>query len=203
MTRKVALVSQKGGSGKTTLALHFAVEATARGAGVAIIDHDPQGSAMAWGKRRSHPSPKVDCVTVGTLADKLAEYAGTDLVLFDTAPHTMASASEPARLSDLIVIPCRPGIMDIDAMDATVAMVKRLKKAAVIVLSQCPPQKTVVTDLKAALSRLPVPVCPHSIGMRVAFTYPLTVGEVALEHEPAGKAAEEISKVWGWIERNA
>lgn len=201
MGRTVAVVSQKGGSGKTTLALHFAIEAMRLGTSVAIIDHDPQGSAMAWAKRRQASSPVVDCKVTGRLEQKIASHAGAGLCLIDTAPHTLAPASEAAKLADLVIIPCRPGMMDLDAIGATILMVQRLQKPGVIVLNQCPHQGTVGQEMRDVLARHGLPVCPYVMTMRVAYSHALIAGQTAQEFEPNGKAALEVAAVWNWLEK--
>lgn len=195
----VTVLGQKGGGGKTTLALHFAVEATYRGMTVAVIDHDPQGSAMTWSRRRGGP-PVVTAAAGKPLANVVSELArDNDLVLIDTAPHTHAVTTEAARLADRIVIPCRPSILDLDAAAPTAAVVARLQKPAAVILNQCPPGRAIIQDAMAALTRHPVAVCPITVGSRAAFSYSLTDGRVAREYEPRGKAAKEISDVWTWI----
>lgn len=195
----ITVLGQKGGGGKTTLCLHLAVEAQTRGLKVVVVDHDPQGSATAWAKRRG-ATPVVTTSggkpLAGVLDGLRQQY---DLVLIDTAPHTTPVATEAARLADRIIIPFRPGIFDLDAIAPTVAVVERLKKSAAFVLNQCPPTRGVIQDAMAVLTPYSVAACPITVGLRAAVSNSLIAGKVAREYEPRGKAAKEIEDVWTWI----
>src|SRR4051812_9330361 len=113
----IALLSQKGGAGKTTLALHLAVAAEQDGHQTAIIDLDPQASAASWGDSRAAETPVVVSAQSSRLAQVLeaARNAGAALAIIDTAPHSESAALAAARAADLILIPCRPAILDLRA----------------------------------------------------------------------------------------
>ena len=116
MLRTLALISQKGGSGKTTLALALAAAHELAGGQAAVIDLDPQGSATVWGRLRGGVPPAV----------------------IDTAPREAGGAAEAARLADLVMIPCRPSAIDLAAIPATLAAIGMVD--AVAVLNACPPR---------------------------------------------------------------
>src|SRR3954463_15452459 len=105
---KVALVSQKGGAGKSTIALHLAVEATVRGRRALLIDLDPQGNVAKWGERRGDLPPDVDAQHPANLDKvlKAAQEQDYDLVVLDTAPHADQTAVRAAKASDLVLVPC-------------------------------------------------------------------------------------------------
>ena len=110
-----ALVCQKGGAGKTTLAIHLATEAATQGLRVLLLDLDPQASASRWADRRKPGAIDVD-VAVDSPARLdaallQAEREGYDLVVMDTAPHADQFALRVARLASLIIIPVRPSIL--------------------------------------------------------------------------------------------
>ena len=106
----VSVINQKGGSGKTTLALHLAVAASQAGRNTAVIDLDPQASSANWGDRRQAKGPVVRSAHASRLPQELQQIqdAGGEVVVVDTAPHADSAALEAAHASDLILIPCRP-----------------------------------------------------------------------------------------------
>src|SRR5271169_1172535 len=120
----LAIISQKGGSGKTTLTVHLAVCAAMHHHKTAIIDIDPQGSAYDWNESRE-PGRKFDAVKANAaqlpgLLQK-AEAAGVEFATIDTAPHTDKEAAAAAKLADFVLIPCRPARFDLKAIASTLA----------------------------------------------------------------------------------
>src|SRR5215208_3254609 len=103
----IAILSQKGGAGKTTLAVHLAVAAAESGKTVAMIDLDPQASATSWKDLRKADTPAVVATPVSRLAQVLETAAqhGADIAIIDTAPHSESAALAAARAADLILIP--------------------------------------------------------------------------------------------------
>jgi chromosome partitioning protein len=200
--KTIAIISQKGGAGKTTLSLHLAVTGERRGKSVAVIDLDPQASAAGWKDTRPGETPVVIAIPHIRLAQALqtAKEAGADLALIDTAPHSEAAAMAAARAADLILIPCRPGILDLRAIATTAELVKLAGKPAFVVLNSMPPRATnLLADAKAAVAVHGVDVAPIAIQQRAAFAHSLTTGQTAEEYDPDGKAAEEIVELYEWI----
>src|SRR5215212_1378238 len=113
--KTITILSQKGGAGKTTIALHLAVAAELDGQQTAIIDLDPQASATSWGDSRAAETPAVVSAQASRLTQVLeaARKAGATLAIIDTAPHSESAALAAARAADLILIPCRPAILDL------------------------------------------------------------------------------------------
>src|SRR5215217_5460300 len=108
--RAIALLSQKGGSGKTTLAVHIAVAAVEAGERVVLIDTDPQGSAKAWSQARTTEAPSVQKTTasgIGRMMEQALREKAT-LVVIDTAPHATPGVDAIASKADFLLIPCRP-----------------------------------------------------------------------------------------------
>jgi chromosome partitioning protein len=198
--KTIAVISQKGGTGKTTLALHLAVAA---GDGAAIVDLDPQASATAWRDLRQAEEPAVVSVQPSRLAQTLetAKGAGAAFVIIDTAPHSEAGALAAARAADLILIPCRPALLDLRAISASADIVQLAKRgeAAAIVLNACPPRGSLPDEAEGALSGYGVKSAPVRIGNRTAFVRALVEGLTAQEWEPEGKAAAEIDELYKWI----
>lgn len=208
--RSVSLVSQKGGAGKTTLAIHLAVLAQEGGKNVVLVDCDPQRSATKWWQRRA--TSDLTLVTRGAndLAEVLeaARSDGYDFAIIDTAPHADSAATSAARLADFALIPCRPAILDLDAVAATVDLVKAIRKRAAIVLNACPPARGVnaaslTTDARRALRGHDLPIAPAAITQRAALAHALIDGHAVTEFEPDGKAAAEVRALWNWIQSNA
>ena len=138
--KSIAFLSQKGGSGKTTLAVHTAVAAQEAREKVFLIDTDPQKSATVWGDAREAEKPVVVTIAASEL-DKVLKAGNEDhmsLAIIDTAPHTAPDAARVAKSVDLIVIPCRPTAFDLAAVSNAVEIVRAAKKKAVLVLSACP-----------------------------------------------------------------
>jgi chromosome partitioning protein len=193
--KTLALVCQKGGAGKTTLAIHLAVEAAANGVRTLIMDLDPQASAARWGDRRQPSVIDVDvAVEAAARLEASLEAAGRDgydLVILDTAPHADQSALRAARAADLILIPMRCSILDLDAAGTTLDLCALARRPAVVVFNAI--RSKVVQEAAAALKRLGGEVCTTIIRERVAFRHALVDGRVAREFEPAGAAASEIT----------
>src|ERR1700710_922610 len=112
--KTIALVNQKGGWGKTTLALHLPAAFWQAGENALVLDLDPQASAAEWHDARAEPMPHVESVQPARLG-KVVQHAkeiATGALIIDTAPHSEAAALEAARCADLVLVPCQPSIMD-------------------------------------------------------------------------------------------
>lgn len=201
--KTLSLIAQKGGTGKTTLGIHLAVQALGDGLRVVLIDTDPQGSAGAWWQRRQADAPALVQGQGLELARMLVEAAerGFDLVVVDTAPHSSEQSRACAERSDAVLIPTRPAILDLDAIGITTELVAGLSVPAEIVLNACPPplrehETRIVTEAREALGAYPVPVCPVAVSQRAAFSHALIDGHAVSEFEAHGKAAAEIDALW-------
>lgn len=199
--RTIALVNQKGGCGKTTLALHLAAAFWLAGEDVLVVDLDPQASATEWHDARENPMPHVESVQPARLGKVLAhaKEIGTGALVIDTAPHNEAAALDAARASDLVIVPCQPSIMDLRAMRKTADLLKLVKVPAIAVLNSVPAFGTVGDEAAEMIAdALGLPVCPVRIGDRVAYSRCLISGQVAQEVEPKGKAASEVEQLHLW-----
>lgn len=199
--KTIAIVSRKGGAGKTTLAVHLAVAASIKGKETAIIDLDPQASAAGWGDSRAASTPAVVSAQAARLS-KVLETAialGADLAIIDTAPHSETAALAAIRAADLILIPCRPAILDLRAIGDTIDLVNLAKKTATVVLNAVPPRGALADEAIEAIKGYGVAVAPVRVSQRAAFVHSLTAGQTAQEYEPDGKAAEEIQQLYKWI----
>jgi chromosome partitioning protein len=194
----LTLLSQKGGSGKTTLAIHLAAEASRRGLRTLLIDLDPQASAARWADRRGDRPPDVSSEHPGRIEAVIADAArrGYQLAVLDTAPHADQAALQAARIADLVLIPCRPSILDLDAVQATLDLCHLAKRRALVVINAAPVRSRVVADARTAIERLHGTVADAVMHERVALRHALVAGDVAAEYEPDGPAAAEVEALF-------
>lgn len=199
--KTIAFLSQKGGSGKTTLAVHTAVAATEDGERVVIVDTDIQHSATTWSEARTAAAPVVATAPAAHLAEVIAAARGEamSLCIIDTAPHAAPDAARVARLADLVVIPVRPTAFDIAAAGSAVDIVEAAGVRAVFVLSACPFRSPEIAETRAVLAGYGLPVAPTEITDRRAFARAVASGRAVTEFESSGKAAEEIRALWFWL----
>jgi len=204
--KTLGVIAQKGGTGKTTLSVHLAVQATLDGLRVLLLDMDPQASATAWWKRRRDERPEL-VQARGEELPRIIEQARAQayhLVIADTAPHSSADSSTCARLSDHVLIPTRPAILDLDAIGATTTIVNEVRASCAIVLNACPPPKLfgephIVREAREALKHYGLPVSEVAISQRAALSHALIDGRAVAEFDADGKAAREITRLWHTI----
>ena len=170
----LALINQKGGSGKTTIALHMATAAWRAGLNTLLIDLDPQTSAAEWHDSRTEEYPAVLSIQPTRLQKALqtAAESATHFVVIDTAPHAESTALDAARAAQLVLIPCRPAIMDLRAVGKTIDILKLARTKAYAVLNAVPPKGSVVVEAAEAIENLGLPVCPVRVGQRGAYPTP-------------------------------
>lgn len=199
--KKIAFLAQKGGSGKTTLAVHTAVAATEAGESVVVIDTDPQKSATVWGDARSQEAPIVATAAASELGRVLeaADQERMTLAIVDTAPHAAPDATRIVRAVDLVAIPVRPSAFDIAAAGSAVDIVKAAGVRAVFVLSACPFRSPEIAETRTVLAEYGLPIAPVEIIDRRAFARAVATGRAVTEFESDGKAATEIRALWAWL----
>jgi chromosome partitioning protein len=200
--KTIAYICQKGGSGKTTAAIHTAVAAHLAGQAVAVVDLDPQASAYKWHRRRKS-DPDVALTQAEGVSDLLerAQQQGGDIVILDTPPNADRDARVVARAADLIIIPSRISIVDFEAVAATWEMTHDVRRPAYVmfnaVLAQSPQS---LVEAKEYMAKRRIPVCPIAITQRKVFSDSLMVGQSAQEVEPASKSASEMASLLSWIQ---
>ena len=201
--KTIAIVSRKGGSGKTTLALHLAVASSAEGRNTAVIDLDPQASSANWSDRRAAELPVVLSAHASRLRHEMRRVRGIggEILYLDTAPHSDSAALEAARVADLVLIPCRPAILDLEAIANTLAFIRTTSTPALVVLNAVAATGRDASLAAEALSAHGVETCPVGLGRRVAFARALISGRSAQECEPSGKAAVEVRRLHDFITR--
>jgi chromosome partitioning protein len=200
--KTIAIISQKGGAGKTTLAVHLA-SAAARDFVTLIVDTDPQATASRWGEWRNGADPEIiDCGAPTLLAGKLTKAAelGAELAVIDTPPHADAMARQAARLADLILVPCRPKAFDLAAIETTAELVKASQKPAFVVLMAGPPRAPLIYKEAAEVieGSFGLQLAPVMLPERAAFHHSTAQGRTADEFDHDGKAAAEIAALWRW-----
>jgi chromosome partitioning protein len=198
----VAIVSQKGGAGKTTLAVHLAARASKDGLQAVIVDLDPQATASSWGDWRGGDNPVVVAAPHTRLEATLAaaREGGTDFLIIDTPPSADAAAVAAARAADLVLIPTRASAFDLHAIRTTGELMKIAQKPAYVVLNAVPPRSASVIDEAAEVVRsLSLGLAPACLVDRAAFRHAVINGQTAVEFEPGSKAASEVQLLYMWM----
>lgn len=198
--RIISVISQKGGAGKTTLSLNLAIAAHASRKKPVVIDLDPQQSAARWSHLRTSDEPVIVSGHAPNLTQLIetARSAGADLVVIDTAPKSETAALIAAKAADLILIPCQPSSLDLDAVADSVNIAKLAGKPACFVLNGCKAGSN-LTDMAAeALGDYGIPLAPVRIGSRVGFIKSLAEGKGVVEYEPKGASAKEIKQLYAY-----
>jgi chromosome partitioning protein len=198
----LVLASQKGGSGKTTLSGHLAVEAEQAGIGpVALIDCDPQGSLSEWWNSRASPTPQFVKVGLLELSESLArlDQAGFKLAVIDTPPAITASISRVVAHADLVIVPTRPSPHDLRAVGATVDIAERHEKPLIFVVNGATPRARITGEAAVALSQHGT-VAPVIIHHRVDFAASMVDGRCVGEVVPKSQSAKEIRELWTYVQ---
>ena len=205
--KTVSVIAQKGGAGKTTLSLSLACAAVAEGLSAVVVDLDPQASAASWGDRRESDTPAVVPAQAPRLARILDAAAGQGVALavVDTAPRAGQGAVAAARAADLVLVPSRPAVYDVETVAGTRDVVAAVAPATPVlrVLNAVPPRGPREGQARALLADLGVPVAAPSLGLRAAVDYAAAVGQSAAEHDPRGRAAAEIGALFAAVGRLA
>lgn len=200
--RTVAVISQKGGAGKTTLALHLAAAAQAAGVVTLVLDADPQATASTWSTWREGREPEViDCASPPLLAKKLDQAAqlGAELAIIDTPPHADSMSAAACRAADLILVPCRPRGFDLAAVQATADLVRVSGKPGFVIFTAGPQRAgKLYAEAADVISDYGLTVAPVVMTERAAYHQATTRGLTAPEVEPQGKAAAEVAALWTW-----
>jgi chromosome partitioning protein len=200
----IAVIAQKGGTGKTTVVLSLAVEAERRGVTVAVIDLDPQATATNWGDRREAETPVIVSAQPARLRHvlKAAQDQGAQLVLIDTPARSEQAALEAAKAAQLVLVPCRPAIYDLETVATTAGLVGYAGgRPVAVILNGVPPRGTKGEQAADVIRSLTLLVCPASFGYRAAFNDAGALGLTAAEYEPEGKAAREIEQVYEFMSK--
>lgn len=200
-----ALISQKGGAGKSTLARQLSV-IVGEDEPVILIDRDPQQTTTKWWNRRQESGAAPDKPDLLELSGMTLTVAAAALrskpgaLFIDTRPAVGEPEAEAARVADLVIVPVRPSPDDLEAVGDTLKILRRLEKRAVLVVNAAKNEVRAI-NARAALSRYPVPVCPTHLSDRTVFLDASLEGRGVGEMKGSGarEALDELRRVWNWI----
>ena len=198
----VVMASQKGGSGKTTLSGHLAVEAEKEGAGpVALIDTDPQGSLSLWWNAREAKAPHFAKVGLLDLGDALISLrqGGIKLTVIDTPPAITESITKVVAHADLVLVPTRPSPHDLRAVGATVDIAERHNKPLIFVINAATQRARITGEAAVALSQHGT-VAPVTVHHRVDFAASMIDGRTVGEVDFKSASAKEVRDLWTYIQ---
>jgi len=204
----LAFASRKGGSGKSTLAAHLAAYAYNAARPFLLIDDDPQGSLTLWNELRHEAALPVKTVK-RRVPDvlKKAKWHGVEWVFIDTPANVSACVVEAMEVATLVIIPCRPGLFDIDGVQGTIDLARYTRTPYIVVLNGAAPKRDdvespAVTSARQCLLRLRVPVWGGQITHRASFSLSLARGERIKEYDGDSGSAAEIGRLWQAIEKS-
>jgi chromosome partitioning protein len=203
----IVLATQKGGAGKSTLAIGLALAAAQAGHTVSLLETDIQGTLSNWQNRRPHAEPLVEPVcAAGDVEHRLAslDRSGVTLTVIDTAGGVSAATTAAIRYGDFCLIPARPSIADIEATASTLHTIRAWKKPFAFVLNQTPIRGQRINNAATALADeaardMAGILAQPFIVMRNDHQDALSAGLAVSEYAPEGKSAEEIRELWRWI----
>jgi chromosome partitioning protein len=204
----IVFASRKGGSGKSTLAAHLAAQAHKSSKPCLLVDADPQGSLTLWQKLRGTGEPRIKAATrsVSEIV-AAAKRDGYEWVFIDTPPTISAVVEDAIRNATMVVIPARPGVFDIHAIEDTIATCRSARKPYAVVMNGAPARRDgvesrLVTLARESLAKLRAPVWGGQVTNRADYILALGHGEGAREYDSDSRAATEISRLWSAIEKS-
>lgn len=204
----LVFASRKGGSGKSTLAAHLAAHVHKPSRPCLLVDDDPQGSLRLWNTLR-----KYDALPLKTVERNVSDVLKTakrdkiEWVFVDTPPNASLSVAEAIQAATLLIIPCRPGLFDLDAVQATIAMAREMRTPYAVVINGAPPKRgkgesAAVASARDCLNKLQIPVWGGQITHRANYSLALASGEGVNEYDAGDGSATEIERLWIAIEKS-
>jgi chromosome partitioning protein len=194
-----AIVMEKGGVGKTTVALNLAVAALQNGRNAAVIDIDPQATASNWTDRRTQEKPWIVPTPTArlTAAIEQAKAQGVDFLVLDTPPHSGADSAEAARRADVVLVPVEPHLFTLETLPKLADLLKLAgNPPTLFVINKAAPQGTEASNAADYIKSKGLSVCPVILHLRAAHRHATNIGKVASEYEPDGKAAKEALQLY-------
>jgi len=199
----LAIIGQKGGSGKTTTALGLAVEAVRNGSTVAVVDLDPQATAASWGDRREDKeAPAVISCQAARLRQVLdaAKAQGVNLAIIDTAGKSNEAAISAAKVADWVLMPIQPQMFDIETLQSVKEILALAgNPTASVVINRAAVQGRRHEETQEAAQAMGFNVAPVVLFQRTAHGDAGNIGLTAAEYEPKGKAAQEMAALYDYI----
>jgi chromosome partitioning protein len=202
----LTIASQKGGTGKSTLAINLGVLADQALGSVVIVDCDEHRGLAPWRLLRAADQPIVaELPEAGGVAGILERCrdAAAALVILDTpagTPRPGSVIAEAIGRADLVLMTSKAGFLDIMAARPTVTAIQSAGRPGTVVLNDVPPKGAVVEGARTALAGYGLPICPASVGHRVAIGYSLLTGQALEEYDPRNPGVAEFRSVWQWLE---
>ena len=201
--KTVAIIGQKGGSGKTTTVLGLAVEAVKAGRRVAIVDLDPQATAANWGDRRADKeNPAVVSCQASRLSQVMqaAQAQGVELVIIDTPGKSSEAAIAAAKVADWVLLPIQPHLFDIETLGSVKEILSLAgNPRAAVLVNRAPVQGKRHGDTQEGLQAMGFDSVPVVLFSRTAHGDATNLGQTAREYEPKGKAAQEMGELYEYI----
>lgn len=193
----LTITQQKGGAGKTSLAVHLGVYWASKGKSVALVDGDPQGSLAAWASVRDEANAKYPLTferaegwKASTVVSKLARTH--DYVIVDTAPHAETASRTATREADMVIVPMQPSPLDMWATDASLKMIEGERKGYLVVLNRVPPRSGLADEVAATIKDKGLDIAKARLGNRQDFAASFMAGLGVSEFKPKSKASIEI-----------
>jgi chromosome partitioning protein len=197
----IAIIQQKGGTGKTTMAAHISTILAQSGKNIAMLDIDPQASLTAWHSRRekSLKSTNLKLYTKAgwRLQNELNLLEDFDYIIIDSPPHSASDTKTALREADVVLIPMQPSPPDLLATEATIDFCQKHEIRFNIVLNRVVPNSKLLSNIARDLPNL----LPTTIGNRVAFANAMMTGKCVTETEPSSQASHEMRALVGAIIR--
>ncbi len=204
--KMISVMSLKGGSGKSTTLINLATYAEHHGCPSLILDLDPLSACVQWGSVRESCSidrgPKAaqgSAVLLPSMIETARRQSGVQVLWVDTPAHAEGTAHASVSVSDLVLITCRPSLLDIQTLYHTARLCNGTP--AGVVLTQCPPRGKVVEEAQEFIREAGMTLAP-TLGSRVDFAKSINEGKGIYEFAPRSKAAGEIANLWQWVEKH-
>lgn len=207
MDKVLAIISQKGGPGKTMLTTNLSTAAMLAGHSVVVIDTDPQCSATRWWDKRKKvgngekpfviaaPSPRIKYLL------EVSEENGATFAFIDTPPNVESPVLEAAKAASFVLIPSRPADVDLEAIPATMEVVDMANKPSQIILNAVKPGSNIGSEAQKQAKVLGLSCVPFEVEDRVGFVRAFNKGTTVLEAEPGSKSALQIQRLFRYIEK--
>ena len=203
----LSVQSRKGGTGKTTMAIHWGIEAWEEEKNVVWAELDDQGSMTAWFKTRASLHPDEDELLCATFkgVDRLAQFVehcrdrgDIDLLVIDTRPNVLGFTRAAVEVSDLVAIVTKPSAFDISAVQETLSLAQEIGTPAGVVVT-CAQSAALAREARHVLQRMGADVCPKHIMARVEFIRACAAGLAVGEVNETSKGAQEVRATWTWL----
>jgi len=204
----LAFASRKGGTGKSTLAAHLATYVHRPTRPCLLVDDDPQGTLSLWNEQRGRSALPLKVVKRNIAhVIKKAKQVDIEWVFIDTPPNNSASVLEAIEAATLVIIPCRPGLFDLEAVQDTIALARHARTPYAVVFNGAPPKRggiesPAVTLARRYLAHLEVPVWGGQISHRASFSLALSEGETVKAYDADPCATAELDGLWLAVEKS-